>query len=271
MSEEEVQEYFMGNKLLGDDFNLDEIKRWLEDEKEGYANLGAKNRKKYKYEYHAINNKYGFRFLPDKTFPIVLGFGSAYGDEFKPILNKIERITIVEPSDAFIGEKINGMPITYIKPKTDGSLPFPNNSLDLITCFGVLHHVPNVSKVMGEFYRCLKTNGYALIREPIISQGDWREERPGLTRRERGIPINIFRDIISSTGFEIVSEKKCLFSISYIIMRYFFKEPFCNSELALNMDRLFCYFFGWNTKYHPSTQFDKLRPTNIFYVLTKPN
>ncbi len=67
--------------------------------------------------YHAINYKYGFKFLRHKKFSNVLGFGSAYGDEFKPILNKIESVTIVESSDVFIGKEISGFPISYIRQK----------------------------------------------------------------------------------------------------------------------------------------------------------
>ncbi len=49
MPSEDIQEYLDGKKLYGDDFNLDEIKRWFEDEKEGYANLGAKNKERYRF------------------------------------------------------------------------------------------------------------------------------------------------------------------------------------------------------------------------------
>lgn len=40
-----MKEYFNGEKLYGDDFSFDEIKTWYEEESEGYANLGSKNKK----------------------------------------------------------------------------------------------------------------------------------------------------------------------------------------------------------------------------------
>ncbi|HSR53601.1 MAG TPA: hypothetical protein VLV83_22470, partial [Acidobacteriota bacterium] len=63
----------------------DEIVAWFEDEREGYADLGAKDAGNYRYVYHALNQFHGFRFLPDQTFHHALGFGSGYGDEFVPV------------------------------------------------------------------------------------------------------------------------------------------------------------------------------------------
>jgi len=44
-------------------------------------------------------------------------------------------------------------------------LPFLDNSIDHIHCFGVLHHIPNVEKAISEMYRVLKENGtcYAML------------------------------------------------------------------------------------------------------------
>jgi ubiquinone/menaquinone biosynthesis C-methylase UbiE len=53
-----------------------------------------------------------------------------------------------------------------VKPSTDGALPFPDASFDLVTCLGVLHHIPKVSFALCELYRCLTPGGFALVREP---------------------------------------------------------------------------------------------------------
>ena len=37
----ELDVFFNGDQLYGDDFGPEEILAWVEDEKEGYANLGA--------------------------------------------------------------------------------------------------------------------------------------------------------------------------------------------------------------------------------------
>lgn len=158
-----MNKYLNGDKLFGDDFNISQILEWYKDEEEGYSNLGAKDKDCYTYGYHALNKSHGFDFLSSDNFQNVLGFGSAYGDEFTPILNQIQQITILEPSDVFKNTSIRGIPVKYVKPSPDGSIPFENNTFDLITCFGVLHHIPNVSKVLSELYRVLKPNGYLLV------------------------------------------------------------------------------------------------------------
>ena len=89
---------------------------------------------------------------------------------------------ISAPSDAFTRQRVFGVPCHYVKPVESGNLPFDDACFDLLTCFGVLHHIPNVSHVVGELARCLKPGGYALMREPVISMGDWRQPRAGLTR-----------------------------------------------------------------------------------------
>src|SRR5438132_1463508 len=97
-----LNQYLSGKKLWGDDFNLREIAAWYEDEKDGYANLGAKEKVRYRYAYHALNKRHGYRYLPNRQFNNVLGFGSAYGDEFLPILPRIRSLTITDPSESFI-------------------------------------------------------------------------------------------------------------------------------------------------------------------------
>lgn len=183
-----MENYLSGDELLGDDFTPEQIKEWYKDEEEGYAELGAKDRSSYRYVYHALNSLHGFKHLAKNRFENVLGVGSAYGDEFLPIAKKIDRLTILDSSDAFTSNKVHGLPCTFVKPSVDGKMPFDNNSFDLITCLGVLHHIPNVTFVTGEIYRCLSDGGSVLMREPIVSMGGWSKPRPGLTKRERGIP-----------------------------------------------------------------------------------
>lgn len=45
----------------------------------------------------------------------------------------------------------------------DGVLPFADDSIDLIHCSGVLHHVPDVAQVLLEFRRILAKDGEARI------------------------------------------------------------------------------------------------------------
>jgi SAM-dependent methyltransferase len=184
---ESVEPYFSGEKLYGDDFAQQQLEDWFADEREAYAAVSSEA--PYAYKYHALDWQHGFRWLRDGTFRDVLGVGSAYGDEFVPILERAERITIVEPSDSFSRPDLAGKPLRYVRPVASGSLPFAEESFDLCTCFGVLHHVANVSHVVTELFRCLRPGGYLLVREPVTSMGDWRKRRQGLSKRERGIPL----------------------------------------------------------------------------------
>ena len=248
---------------------MEAVEEWFHDEEEGFANLGAKNRAQYQYEYHAWNHAHGFQYLPETRFSHVLSIGGAYGEELHPLLYRTDRVTILEPCEAFFATEIMGVPVEYVKPRVSGKMPFLDEAFDLITCFGCLHHIPNVSTVIGEAFRCLRDSGFALIREPIISMGDWRKPRRGLTRRERGIPLPIFREIIGTAGFTILKQTQCGFSL---IPRLgtLLKGHVYNSTTAVKLDTILSRLFAWNDRYHPVTPWQKLKPTAVAYVLRKP-
>ncbi len=271
MNDDELQEYFAGKKLYGDDFSEPDVEKWFEDEKDAYFSLSRLrgSQSTDTYGYHALNEEYGFRYLKQIRFERALGIGSARGSEFLPIIDRISELTILEPSAGFVAEEIHGHPVTYVEPRADGRFPFPDKTFDLITCLGVLHHIPNVSLVISEIHRCLVVGGSVLIREPTISMGDWRKPRPGLTSRERGIPIGLMHKMITERGFEVISERRCMFQLSYHL-NLLLDGPVWNSRVALIIDKILCALFRWNTHYHPSNRFQTLRPISVFYVLRKP-
>lgn len=261
--------YFSGKKLYGNDFSQAQIDDWFADEAEGYFKLTQSGDGAYAYGYHALNKKHGYSALPKCRFGHILGIGSAYGDELEPVLAHSDQISIFEPSDGFKSTVLNGVPVNYVKPVASGDMPFDSNSFDLITCFGVLHHIPNVSKVVGEFYRVLKPGGYALVREPIISMGDWRQPRSGLTKRERGIPLAIMRGFVKQAGFRVVRERRCMFSLTSRL-RHVVSGPVYNSAAAVSLDALLCALPIWPEVYHARNALQKLRPTAVYFVLQKP-
>lgn len=266
----DMESYFAGKKLYGNDFNQDQIDAWFADEAEGYFNLTqSSDAGKYAYGYHALNRRHGFSKLPQKRFAHVLGVGSAYGDELAPILAHSDRLSILEPSDGFKSTVLNGVPVSYVKPVASGGMPFDSNSLDLITCLGVLHHIPNVSKVVNEFYRVLCPGGYALVREPIISMGDWRKPRRGLTKRERGIPLPVLRDFVEQAGFKVVRERKCIFSLTSRL-KHMVAGPVFNNAAVVAIDAVLSALPIWPRVYHARNGLQKLRPTAVYYVLQKP-
>jgi len=265
---ENLAQYLSGEKLYGDDLTFDEITKWYQDEQEGYAELGAKNKSSYTYVYHALNALHGFKHLPQVTFKHALGFGSAYGDEFLPVIKQIERITILEPSDVFTNDEIDGVPCAYQKPSLDGYLPFRDGVFDFITCLGVLHHIPNLTTVMKELYRCSSHNAYILVREPIRSMGDWSRPRPGLTKRERGIPLPLFLDMITGIGFHVSHQAPCIFPPIPKVFNRFGGAAY-NSAVATRIDAICCKLLGWNGRYHPTTLIQKLGPASVYFVLRR--
>jgi SAM-dependent methyltransferase len=260
--------YLDGKELYGDDFSPSQIAEWYADEKEGYADLGAKDASAYRYIYHALNAYHAYRHLPAKRYPNVMGFGSAYGDELQPIASTIDSITIVDPSDSFVRDRVHGVPTKYIKPAADGGLPFPDGTFDLITCFSVLHHIPNVSVVVHELARTLKPGGYFAVHEPIVSMGDWRRSRRGLTKRERGIPLHILQRIIEDNGLRICRQSLCAFPMTPRLLR-FIRSDVYNSTIATTLDALLSTAFAWNVNYHPRNALQLLRPTSAFLILHK--
>ncbi len=138
----------------------------------------------------------------------------------------------------------------------------------MLTAFGVLHHVPNVTVVIHEFSRVLKPGGYFLFREPIVSMGDWRRSRFGLTKNERGIPLPILRNLLKDAGFEVVREGVCVFPPLTRLCKFICPDVY-NSRLITLIDAVLCRLFACNVNYHPRVWWQKIRPTSVFYVLRK--
>jgi SAM-dependent methyltransferase len=264
----DMQSCFAGEKLYGDDFGPEEREDWFRDEQSAYFQLGKHDSVSYGYSYHAIDQYHGFQHLSSRTFGSVLGIGSAYGHEFRPVLHKLTgSITILEPASGFHNEALDGIPLRYLTPRADGVLPFGDSEFDLITCLSVLHHIPNVSKVVSEIYRCTRRDGCVILREPVVSMGDWRYPRPGLTKRERGIPLSLFRDMVLRAGFRIVREARCFFPITSRL-RYLKRSPVFNSRPCVIFDALLCSL-PWSKRYHASRFWHKFRPLGVYLLLTK--
>jgi SAM-dependent methyltransferase len=273
-TETRIERALAGETLYGDDFSEEEIAQWFEDEREGYFDLyyGDKRnpvRAPETYEYAGLAELHGFRWLAARTYDRVLGVGSAHGAELLPVLGRTRHLTVLEPSEGFAHSDIHGTPVEYVKPDASGVMPFPSDNFDLIVCLSVLHHVPNVSTVLREMSRVLKPGGRILLREPTHSMGDWRKVRRGLTRRERGIPPAIFREIIDGAGLCVVKETRCMFSLVSRLQRLM-RRPVWAVDWVVRMDAFLCSLPLWPSVYHARGTWHKLRPTAVAYVLEKP-
>ncbi len=98
---EGIEPYFSGELLWGDDFDTDEVEAWFDDEMEAYAGMftahGADEQNPHAYPYHALNRRHGYRTCRAATFGTSSALG-AHGSDLIPILDRIERITVLEPS-----------------------------------------------------------------------------------------------------------------------------------------------------------------------------
>lgn len=263
-----MEEYLSGARLYGDDFGPDEIAAWYESEREGYAGIVEARDDEYAYTYHAINSVFGFDHIVLPAGAHALGLGSAYCEEFRPVLDRLASITALEPAESFESSELDGVPIEYVPPAADGTIPFDDDHFDLVTSLGVLHHVPNVSYVLSECHRCLKPGGTMLIREPIVAMGDWRQPRSGLTRNERGIPIDLFREIVSHCGF--VVKKKSLHDFGpYLRVAAKFGNSPHASRLGTRLDWLLCQLTRFNLRYQRTSLIEKLGPSSLLLVLEK--
>jgi SAM-dependent methyltransferase len=258
------EEYSDGKTLYGEDFSSDQIEAWFRDEQQAYYRL-PEDRTPGVYSYHARNWRHGFRYLPCLSFDHVLCLGGAYGDELRPILGRAKKVTILEPAGEFQNPKFE-----YVKPDVSGRMPFADNSFDLITCFGVLHHIPNVSAVVREMARCTRPQGWQLICEPSHSMGNWDKPRRMLTSRERGIPPAIMHRIVADAGLQIMRQRRCMFSLTSRFQHVLPKRQFVyNTSWITAFDDYISNLPIWSKSYHATSVIQKLRPLALFLVLQK--
>ena len=262
------QKYFGGEVLYGDNFGPEEIAAWFADEENGYADLvGVEaDQPRGEYGYGALNQLHGFSHLPPGVnYGHVLGFGSNFGDELKPILASCDRITLLDSSKKFQVDAIAGVSVDYLLAQSSGNITLADQSVDLITCFGVLHHIPNVSKVLSEFHRVLKPGGFALIREPITTMGDWRKARRGLTARERGLPRAWFLEAIQTSGLRVNCAADCYFP-PWIKVLNKCALPTFGHPLVVSVDAVLARLFRFNYRYHRGGVWSRFGPASLFVV-----
>ena len=60
-------------------------------------------------------------------------------------------------------------------------IPFPDQSFDVIICNHVLEHVKDYNKVMQEFYRVMKPNGWGIFQVPIDYNNEKTMEDKNIT------------------------------------------------------------------------------------------
>lgn len=271
-SEDEIS----GRALYGDSFSPDQIREWYDSEVTGYFDLLADHYKvtdadnNYDYEYDALNRFHAIGRLLDRQFDTCLALGCAAGDDIAPLAPSVHRFIAVEPAEKWWHGDIGGQPAIYLKPSAIGDLELDSSTVDLATSFGVLHHIPNVSHVIGEIARVLKPLGLFILREPISSMGDWRKARAGLTANERGLPVEWFESSVRAIGFKILTRHLCMFGpLTTLAKKLGISSPFARMPMV-KLDWLVSEAFRWNACYWRDTFIKKLAPSSAFWILQRP-
>lgn len=268
------QRYLSGRELWGDDFDEDEIREWFAAEENAYAEIGdfsydgVTDTDHVGYAYSELMWWHGWRHIPvSRRFEHVLGIGSAHGGELLPVADRADRISIVEPSERLQIARIRGRPVGHVRPDPTGAIALDDGTVDLITCFGVLHHIPNVSTTVREIGRLTMPAAIVLIREPIGSMGDWRYPRkPGITPRERGIPPKLLAAMAEDAGFRVRWEY-CAFPLTRRIKvghRWAYR-----SKTGVAIDRALSILTAPNYRYNPTRPWHKIAPSAAFYFLER--
>ena len=270
----DIKDGLSGRDLWGDDFTDKQIAEWYQEEENGYYQLasehyGISTSEAYKYEYNALNEFHAFSLLRKRNYGVCVALGCAAGDDVVPLAPVVDQFFGIEPAQKWWSTSIGGKPAKYLKPQIKGDIEFEDGPAELVTALGVLHHIPNVSFLLTEIYRILSPGGIFVMREPIVSMGDWRTARTGLTKNERGIPLDWLNRKVKAVGFEVVRRRLCMFGPLSAALRAARISNAYNSIFFVGLDDLCSRLFEKNISYMRTGILSKFAPSSVFLILRK--
>jgi SAM-dependent methyltransferase len=259
-----------GETLYGDDFDETELRAWLADEEKGFYNLVSDIDPGLAVaDDHRAMNRFHGAMLADRRYPVTLMLGCADGTDLIGLGIETDRVIAIEPAREWWRDAIGGIPAEYRAPAPDGAIDLPDASVDLVVCLGVLHHVPNVGRVIGELARVLRPGGRMIVREPMVSMGDFRQPRPGLTARERGIPRALMRRFHQQAGLRILDERPCAMMVVYKGLLRLGIQPYTR-PWAVRLDDFLGRLAAPFARYSRSRPWHKLAPSSLAVFSQKP-
>lgn len=265
-----------GTILAGDDFTGEQLATWLAQEKEAFYHADAANSEVdpwYAYM-RFLNETLGFSRLGAHATPhpaaLVIGPGS--GTEIVEFArrNPHWRLSFLEASDNFGAALTRRWPDSVvIHPKVSGDIPLADGSQSLVCAFSVLHHIPNVTKVVGEVSRVLAPGGTFLVREPCSSMGDWRRPRAA-TPNERGISRRLLVQIAHDCGLQVAQRPvPILFEPLNRVLKGLLGRGTLSFRALYALDRAVSGLASLNDHYWRDRWYKKLGPSAYFYLFCK--
>lgn len=174
--------------------------------------------------------------LPDKNVHSYLDLGCGTGHMLARVCSRLQpgKVTAVDHSEGMIREarKIPELSqvgsVQFVHSDLLEFLESADESFDLISCVGVLHHlkVPNIKQVLDRCKQSLSPGGHLLIAEPIDAQTlrefpRWLERwnrkswaaglgysRTAEEPDEHPLPESLLPEAIREAGFKIVAERR---------------------------------------------------------------
>jgi SAM-dependent methyltransferase len=198
-----------GTRLVGDDFDDARLALWFEQERDAFyeGDAGSGEIDPWYAYMRYVNEVLGFTAVAREPRPpesmLVLGPGS--GIEVVEFACRHPRcqLNFLEASSKFQQELQTRFPGSHIiLPRHTGEIDLPDASQDVVCAFSVLHHIPNVSKVLSEAARVTRPGGLLMVREPCSSMGDWRRPRSA-TPNERGISLQLMLQFAERAGLRL--------------------------------------------------------------------
>ncbi|MFC1662951.1 class I SAM-dependent methyltransferase [Patescibacteria group bacterium] len=117
-------------------------------------------------EQHRLNNIIKDIISRTKLKSIqVLDFGAGTGNLTKKFINfgcQVTACDVSEKSLNILSQESNS-PNLKVKPYNGQTLPFPDNSFDIVSTYSVLHHIPDYLSAIEEMVRVTKKNGLVYI------------------------------------------------------------------------------------------------------------
>ena len=181
------------------------------------------------------------------------------------MIDRLDRLTILEPSFALRSDNVGGVPVQYVDPDPSGSMPFEDTAFDLVLSLGTLHHIPNVTHVISEIGRVTAPGGWALAREPVTSMGDWRVPE-GTHIARAWSPTPHISPCLRSVKANC--DPGDALHVPYHGAARTYGLGFQHTPGVL-LDHALSVATAWNDRYHSTRWWHKIHPVARFFILRK--